>query len=74
MVGIVASRLMKLTATVVLTKSGDVIGKQCPQRTRINLYEAIHTCREHLLGYGGHFAATSFIYAAENVNSFAAAI
>jgi single-stranded-DNA-specific exonuclease len=37
------------------------------------LYEAIHTCREWLLGYGGHFAAAGMTLLPEHVNSFAAA-
>ncbi len=43
--------------TVVLTKSGDVIAGSARSVPGFNLYEAIHACRKHLLGYGGHFAA-----------------
>ena len=58
-VGIVASRLIEnyYRPTVVLTKSGDVIAGSARSVPGFNLYEAIHACREHLLGYGGHFAA-----------------
>ncbi len=58
-VGIVASRLIEnyYKPTVVLTKSGDVIAGSARSVPGFNLYEAIHACREHLLGYGGHFAA-----------------
>lgn len=58
-VGIVASRLIEkyYRPTVVLTKSGDIIAGSARSVADFNLYEAIHACREHLLGYGGHFAA-----------------
>jgi single-stranded-DNA-specific exonuclease len=58
-VGIVASRLIEnyYRPTIVLTKSGDVIAGSARSVPGFNLYEAIHACREHLLGYGGHFAA-----------------
>jgi single-stranded-DNA-specific exonuclease len=58
-VGIVASRLIEnyYRPTVVLTKSGNIIAGSARSVPGFNLYEAIHACREHLLGYGGHFAA-----------------
>ena len=58
-VGIVASRLIETyyRPTVVLTKSGDVLAGSARSVAGFNLYEAVHACREHLLGYGGHFAA-----------------
>jgi len=34
------------------------------------LYEAIHACREHLLGYGGHFAAAGMTLLPEQVEAF----
>lgn len=57
--GIVASRLIEnyYKPTIVLTKSGDVIAGSARSVPGFNLYEAIHACRKHLLGYGGHFAA-----------------
>ena len=74
-VGIVASRLIETyyRPTVVLTKSGDVVAGSARSVPGFNLYEAIHACREHLLGYGGHFAAAGLSMLPENVNSFAAA-
>jgi hypothetical protein len=36
-----------------------------------NLYEAIYACRDHLLGYGGHFAAAGMTLLPENVQAFA---
>jgi single-stranded-DNA-specific exonuclease len=38
--------------------------------TGFNLYEAIHACKEHLLGYGGHFAAAGMTLLPENVEAF----
>jgi single-stranded-DNA-specific exonuclease len=35
-----------------------------------NLYEAIHACREYLIGYGGHFAAAGMTMLPENVGAF----
>ena len=58
-VGIVASRLIEkyYKPTIVLTQSGDVITGSARSVIGFNLYEALHACRAHLLGYGGHFAA-----------------
>lgn len=58
-VGIVASRLIEkhYRPTIVLTRSGDYVAGSARSVAGFNLYEAIHACKEHLLGYGGHFAA-----------------
>lgn len=71
-VGIVASRLIEsyYRPTVVLTKSGDVAAGSARSVVGFNLYEAIHACREHLLGYGGHFAAAGLTLLPENVEAF----
>ena len=71
-VGIVASRLIEsyYRPTVVLTRSGDVAAGSARSVTGFNLYEAIHACREHLLGYGGHFAAAGMTLLPENVAAF----
>jgi single-stranded-DNA-specific exonuclease len=71
-VGIVASRLIEsyYRPTVVLTKSGDVVAGSARSVAGFNLYEAIHECREHLLGYGGHFAAAGMTLLPENVEAF----
>ncbi len=72
-VGIVASRLIEkhYRPTIVLTKSGDYVGGSARSVTGFNLYEAIHACREWLIGYGGHFAAAGMTLLAENVTAFA---
>lgn len=71
-VGIVASRLIEkyYRPTVVLTQSGDVVAGSARSVTGFNLYEAIHACREHLIGYGGHFAAAGMTMLPENVDAF----
>ncbi len=74
-VGIVASRLTEYyyRPTIVLTKSGDYVAGSARSVNGFNLYEAIHACREHLLGYGGHFAAAGLTLMPENIDAFAAA-
>lgn len=71
-VGIVASRLIEHyhRPTVVLTRSGDYAGGSARSVPGFNLYEAIHACREHLLGYGGHFAAAGITLEQEKVDAF----
>lgn len=71
-VGIVASRLIDnyYRPTVVLTKSGDVVAGSARSVPGFNLYEAIHACREHLLGYGGHFAAAGMTMLPDKVADF----
>jgi len=74
-VGIVASRLIEkfYRPTIVLTKSGEIVGGSARSVAGFNLYEAIHACREWLLGYGGHFAAAGMTLLPENVQPFAEA-
>ncbi len=71
-VGIVASRLTEhyYRPTVVLTKSGEYAAGSARSVNGFNLYEAIHACREHLLGYGGHFAAAGLTLLPENIPAF----
>ena len=71
-VGIVASRLIETyyKPTVVLTKSGDILAGSARSVPGFNLYEAIHACREYLLGYGGHFAAAGLSLLPENLAAF----
>jgi single-stranded-DNA-specific exonuclease len=74
-VGIVASRLIETyyRPTIVLTKSGDYVAGSARSVAGFNLYEAIHACREWLLGYGGHFAAAGMTLLPENIPAFAQA-
>ena len=71
-VGIVASRVIEhyFRPTVVLTQSGNYAAGSARSVPGYNLYEAIHACREHLLGYGGHFAAAGLTMELDQVNLF----
>jgi single-stranded-DNA-specific exonuclease len=71
-VGIVASRIIEhfYRPTVVLTQSGDYVAGSARSVPGFNLYEAIHACREHLLGYGGHFAAAGMTMERDQVDAF----
>lgn len=71
-VGIVASRLIEhyYRPTIVLTQSGDYAAGSGRSVPGFNLYEAIHACKEHLLGYGGHFAAAGMTLLPEQVIPF----
>jgi single-stranded-DNA-specific exonuclease len=71
-VGIVASRLIETyyRPTVVLTLGEKIVGGSARSVPGFNLYEAIHACREHLIGYGGHFAAAGMSMHPENVDAF----
>ncbi len=71
-VGIVASRLIETyyRPTIVLTQSGDYAAGSARSVPGFNLYEAIHACKEHLLGYGGHFAAAGMTMDITQVDAF----
>ena len=71
-VGIVASRLIEKyhRPTVVLAQSGDFVGGSARSVPGFNLYEAIHSCREYLIGYGGHFAAAGMTMLPSNIEAF----
>ncbi len=71
-VGIVASRVIEqyYRPTVVLTQSGEYAAGSARSVPGFNLYEAIHTCREHLLGYGGHFAAAGMTMELNQIDAF----
>jgi len=71
-VGIVASRLIEkyYRPTIVLTQSGHIVAGSARSVHGFNLYEAIHACREHLIGYGGHYAAAGMTLLPEQVEAF----
>lgn len=71
-VGIVASRLIEHyhRPTVVLTQSGEFAAGSARSVPGFNLYEAVHACRDHLLGYGGHFAAAGMTLELDKVDAF----
>ena len=74
-VGIVASRLIErhYKPTIVLTQNGDIVSGSARSVQGFNLYEALHACREHLLGYGGHFAAAGMTLNIAQLDAFKAA-
>ncbi len=71
-VGIVASRVIDhfFRPTVILTQSGEFAAGSARSVPGFNLYEAIHACKDHLLGYGGHFAAAGMTLELNQVNGF----
>ncbi len=71
-VGIVASRLIEkyYRPTIVLTQSGELVAGSARSVHGFNLYEAIHACGDHLLAYGGHFAAAGMTLLPEQVEAF----
>lgn len=71
-VGIVASRLIEkyYRPTVVLTQGEKFVGGSARSVPGFNLYEAIHACRDYLIGYGGHFAAAGMTMHPDNVIAF----
>jgi single-stranded-DNA-specific exonuclease len=71
-VGIVASRLIDhyYRPTIVLTQSGDYVAGSARSVAGFNVYEAVHQCKDLLLGYGGHFYAAGLTMSTENVDAF----
>ena len=71
-VGIVASRLIEhyYRPTIVLTQSGEYAAGSARSIPGFNLYEAVHACREHLIGYGGHFAAAGLTLEIDKIDAF----
>ncbi|MFN9710901.1 MAG: single-stranded-DNA-specific exonuclease RecJ, partial [Bacteroidota bacterium] len=71
-VGIVASRLTEhyYRPTVVLTQSGDCLAGSARSVVGFDLYEAIHACKDHLLAFGGHFAAAGLSLLPEKLKDF----
>lgn len=73
-VGIVASRLIDYyyRPTIVLTQSGEYVAGSARSVAGFNVYEAIHQCRDLLLGYGGHFYAAGMTLEPDKVEAFRA--
>jgi single-stranded-DNA-specific exonuclease len=71
-VGIVASRLIDhyYRPTIVLTRSGDYVAGSARSVVGFNVYEAIHQCKDLLLGYGGHFYAAGMTLEVDKVDAF----
>jgi single-stranded-DNA-specific exonuclease len=58
-VGIVASRVIEshYKPTIVLTLSEGLVTGSARSVRGFNVYEAIYACKNHLVTFGGHFAA-----------------
>lgn len=71
-VGIVASRLIDhfYRPTIVLTQSGNYVAGSARSVAGFNVYEAIHQCKDLLLGYGGHFYAAGMTMETDKVDAF----
>ena len=71
-VGIVASRIIEhyYRPTIVLTLSDGIVTGSARSVKGFNLYEAIYECKDHLLQYGGHFAAAGLSLLPEHVETF----
>jgi single-stranded-DNA-specific exonuclease len=71
-IGIVASRLTEKYSrpTIVLTRNGEFVSGSARSFNGFNLYEAIHACREHLVGYGGHPAAAGLTMLPHQLEAF----
>ena len=71
-VGIVASRLIDrfYRPTIVLTQSGEYVAGSARSVAGFNVYEAIHQCKDLLLGYGGHFYAAGMTLETDKVEAF----
>ena len=71
-VGIVASRLIEhyYRPTIVLTQSGEYVAGSARSVSGFNVYEAIHQCKDLLLGYGGHFYAAGMTLETDKVEAF----
>jgi single-stranded-DNA-specific exonuclease len=71
-VGIVASRLIEhyYRPTIVLTQSGEYVAGSARSVSGFNVYEAIHQCKDLLLGYGGHFYAAGMTLETDKVDAF----
>lgn len=73
-VGIVASRLIDhyYRPTIVLTQSGEYIAGSARSVAGFNVYEAVHQCKDLLLGYGGHFYAAGMTLEPDKIEAFSA--
>lgn len=74
-VGITASRLIEqyYRPTIVLTENDGIVSGSARSVDGFNVYEAIHACSEHLIGYGGHAAAAGMTMLPEKLSAFSEA-
>lgn len=71
-IGIVASRLIEkyYRPTLVFTKSNDVLAASARSVKGYDVYNAIESCREHLIQFGGHKYAAGLTLKPENYSAF----
>ncbi|MDB2321511.1 single-stranded-DNA-specific exonuclease RecJ [Flavobacteriaceae bacterium] len=71
-IGIVASRLIEkyYRPTLVFTKSNDVLAASARSVKGYDVYDAIESCREHLIQFGGHKYAAGLTLKPENYSAF----
>lgn len=71
-IGIVASRLTELyyRPTVVICRDGDVATGSARSGTGFDIYTAIKSCRDLLIGFGGHTYAAGLTLRWQDVPSF----
>ena len=73
-IGIVASRLIEkyYRPTLVFTKSNDVLAASARSVKGYDVYNAIESCKEHLIQFGGHKYAAGLTLKPENYLAFKA--
>jgi single-stranded-DNA-specific exonuclease len=54
----------------VLTQSGDYVAGSARSIAGFNVYEAVHQCKDLLIGYGGHYHAAGMTMRTDNVHAF----
>ncbi len=71
-VGIVASRIIEkhYRPTIVLTESNGLITGSARSIAGLNVYEAIDSCKDLLLNYGGHFYAAGLTLHQNQLHTF----
>ena len=71
-VGIVASRLIEkhFRPTVVLTRSGETATGSARSVPGFDLYQALDSCSEHLIQFGGHMYAAGMTLEIDKIDSF----
>lgn len=75
-IGIAASRLAEQYSlpAIMICLNGDVGKGSCRSYGGFNLFEALSSCSEHLLGFGGHALAAGLNIKKENLPAFREAL
>jgi len=71
-IGIVASKLCEKfkKPSVVFSIHDDIAKASCRSTSEINLYELIKSCKEILIGFGGHKQAAGLSCKSDNIDTF----